>query len=276
MRLAVLFAAASSLVAAFPLDVGNSSATSALSTQLSKRATVTADGTSLQSGTLFDSVDWQASGVLLEGCDISTGISECHTLALAPSGQLARRSEPEPVLVERDNVLVARAAPRQRIEFLSRPNSRTGETWTYSWSYGLAPGVSTSDHFLHLVQLFSRTTGGFLFALDALDLGAGPVVRIVDSDQGRCATARGDCPTLPLSRFAGRTMRHVLRVRWGVQGFLDYSIRDLRTNARLLTYSRSSTNLPDNGYVKTGLYRAIIDGATSATAYVGDFAFVRE
>ncbi|GAA5916953.1 hypothetical protein JCM8208_001656 [Rhodotorula glutinis] len=240
------------------------------------RATVIADGTSLQSTTLFDSVDWQASGVLLEGCDVFTGISDCHTLALAPSGQLARRAAPE--IVDRNNPLVARAAPRQRIEFLSRPNSRDGETWTYSWSYRLAPGISTSDHFFHLVQLFSRTTNGFLFALDALDLGdgAGPVVRIVDSDQGRCATARGDCPSMPLGRFVGRTTRHVLRVRWGDEGFFDYQIRDLRTNARLLTYSRSSADLPANGYLKTGLHRAIIEGATSATAYVGDFAFGRE
>ncbi|GAA5932520.1 hypothetical protein JCM3775_005942 [Rhodotorula graminis] len=165
--------------------------------QLVRRTTVIADGTSLQSGTLFDSVDWQASGVLLEGCDIFTAISDCHTLALAPSGQLARRSDPG--FDERNRSLVARAAPRQRIEFLSRPNSRAGETWTYSWSF---PSRSRYQYF--------------------------------------------------------------------------YSIRDLRSNARLLTYSRSSTNLPDNGYLKTGLYRAIIEGATSATAYVGDSAFARE
>jgi len=54
------------------------------------------------------------------------------------------------------------------------------------------------------------------------------------------------------------------------------TIRDQRTNARLLSYSRSGTSLPANGYLKTGIYRAIIEGATSATAYVGDFAFGRE
>jgi len=68
MRLVVSLFLAASLVVALPLDTRNSSH-SALSGQLNKRATVIADGTSLQSGTLFDSVDWQASGVLLDGCE---------------------------------------------------------------------------------------------------------------------------------------------------------------------------------------------------------------
>ncbi|TNY20600.1 hypothetical protein DMC30DRAFT_352041 [Rhodotorula diobovata] len=242
------------VASAIPLGVSNSSSSS--DPHLDKRATVIADGTSLQSGTLGPGVDWQASGVLSEGC-------EC----------LARRSE-HPALVERaSSELLPRQIARQRIDFLSRPNSVAGESWTYAWSYRLKAGVSSSDHFFHIMQLFSRVTGGYLFALDVLTLDdeRGPLVRIVDSNAGRCSGS--GCPSLPLSRFAGRTTRHELRVKWGEGGSFTYTITDSSSGARLLTYSRSGTSLPANGYVKTGLYRAVVPGATSATAYVGDFNF---
>lgn len=67
---------------AIPLGVSNSSSSS--DPHLDKRATVIADGTSLQSGTLGPGVDWQASGVLSEGCEC---VPPC--LCLAPRHNLA-------------------------------------------------------------------------------------------------------------------------------------------------------------------------------------------
>ncbi|BGP36615.1 hypothetical protein JCM10449v2_000516 [Rhodotorula kratochvilovae] len=264
-----LLSLAASLITAVPLPAGNSSE---LVSHLDRRATVLADGTSLQYGSLSGSVDWQASGVLSQGCDLWTGITDCYTLSLAPSGQLARRSIAS--LAPRSDDFFLLAVARQRIEFLSRPNTKNGETWTFAWSYRLAAGVSSSDHFFHIMQLFSRATDGFLLALDVLTLDAaeGPVVRIVDADEDRCSTARGDCPSVPLGRFEGRTTRHMLKVKFGDEGWFEYTVTT-SFGAPLLSYSRYGTSLPSNGYVKTGLYRAVVAGATRATAYAGDFSF---
>ena len=80
------------------------------------------------------------------------------------------------------------------------------------------------------MQLFSRATDGFLFALDVLTLDAaeGPIVRIVDADEDRCSTARGDCPSVPLGRFEGRTTRHTLKVKFGDDGWFECAVPVLR------------------------------------------------
>ncbi|GAA5918838.1 hypothetical protein JCM1841_002764 [Sporobolomyces salmonicolor] len=133
-------------------------------------------------------------------------------------------------------------------------------------------GTARQNHFFHLTQLFSRSARGFILALDLLD----GRIQIVDSDSSRCGRDAGTaCPSVSVEDYWGRTTLHDLRVEYGEAGSVDYTILDLShpSHPTLLHYSFSDSSVPGRGSLKTGLYRAVVDGATTAEALVGDFDF---
>ncbi|GAA5898677.1 hypothetical protein JCM6882_000894 [Rhodosporidiobolus microsporus] len=216
-------------------------------------AVVLANGLSMQYGTISSSVDWQSSGVLLQGCSINANINNCYQLMLAATGQLQPGDD----------------SPRQRIEFLSKPNAQEGQTWRYQWRYRLTPGISSGSSFSHLVQLLSRAQGGYVIALDTLN---GRVV-VRDSVPSRCPAA--GCPSVPNSAFWGITTTHLMVVRFGAGGGITYTVRNTATNALILSYTITNQFIPADASLKTGIYRAVTATTSPGQARVGDFSFVR-
>ncbi|GAA6039062.1 hypothetical protein JCM8097_000178 [Rhodosporidiobolus ruineniae] len=181
----------------------------------------------------------------------------------------------------------------QRIEFYSSDYSAAGETWHYSWKYYLVPGVASSvstpiflpnarhdnlnplfappqDHFFHLSQLLSREFSNPVYALDLYE----STVAIEDLyDTSRCSS--GICKSISQESFWGRTTYHSVTVTFGDYGSYAYTVTDASTGGILLSYSTSGVTVPASASLKTGIYRAVVDGATSATAYVGDLSFVK-
>ncbi|GAA6039058.1 hypothetical protein JCM8097_000176 [Rhodosporidiobolus ruineniae] len=214
---------------------------------------ILANGLAMSYGTLSSSVQWQASGVLLQGCTANVNIQTCYQLMLAATGQLQPGAD----------------SPRQRIEFLSTPYALEGETWRYRWRYNLTPGISSGSQFTHLMQLLSRDMGGFVIALDTLN----GRVRIVESVPSRCPAA--GCPSVPNSAFRGITTMHDMAVRFGTGGSITYTIRNAATNALILSYSFTDSFVPAAASIKTGVYRAVVATTTPAMARLGNFNFQR-
>ncbi|BGP12600.1 hypothetical protein JCM10213v2_000517 [Rhodosporidiobolus nylandii] len=216
---------------------------------VSARATSTAlaNGLSMRTGTISSSVKFQASGVLLQGCDTDVNISPCFQIELAASGQL------EP----------GASSSRQRTELLSSVYGKTGEQWRYRWDYRLSPGVASGLTFFHMFQLFSRDLGGFIFALDLI---SGRVV-IRDSAAPRCGAA---CPSVSQSAFLGITTSHDLTVTYG-----DDTVRNAATNALILQYNVSNSFIPAMASAKMGIYRAVVSTTSAAQAFAGAFNFQR-
>lgn len=106
------------------------------------------------------------------------------------------------------------SAPRQRIEILSWPPTNDTSKNLYKWKYYLVNNVHSSTHFFHIVQLFSRTLGGFVIAL-GLQNG-----RLVISDNVR-PNCGGICPSIPLTEVWGKTLYHRMLVTWGPQGSIE-------------------------------------------------------
>ncbi|GAA5971088.1 hypothetical protein JCM21900_000393 [Sporobolomyces salmonicolor] len=242
------------LAASVSADVGENR----LPARLPKRVppVTLSNGESFASGKIDTEVRWQSSGVILPFCLNGNVIKKCWTLQENAKGQRAE----------------TRGTARQRIEFLSWPPAKTGSKWHYSWKYHLSEGIGSSNHFFHLTQLFSRSARGFILALDLLD----GRIQIVDSDSSRCGRDSGKaCPSLSVEDYWGRTTLHDLRVEYGEEGSVDYTILDLShpSHPTLLHYSFSDSSVPGRGSLKTGLYRAVVDGATTAEALVGDFDF---
>ncbi|ORY75694.1 hypothetical protein BCR35DRAFT_333076 [Leucosporidium creatinivorum] len=205
-------------------------------------ARVLANGTSMTSGRFSSSVHWQSSGILTQGeCPTNVALNPCFTAELASTGDESGNN-------------------RQRIEMFSWRPSKLGESWVYDWEYYLVPGAGSSDHFFHLMQLFSRDAATFLIGLDLFN-GA---VRIFDTMEHPKTIA---CPSIPLAEFEGKTTKHHMEVTFGSNGTID-------CNSTLLTYNTTG-NVSAGASLKTGLYRLIQPDQTNATAHLGDFSFVK-
>ncbi|TDL20681.1 cytochrome P450 [Rickenella mellea] len=204
-----------------------------------KRATMLATGTSGKrvTGTLPNGLQWQATGQLAKGCDASTGIKDCFSLSLTsnPNSQLDPKF-----------------GDRQRIEFRT-PNGKAGKTQTYTWKYNVPANTPTSEHFFHMMQVFSETKGGPLITLDAVDGALG----FTDFRSG--APKKSQLPSAKISKFAGRTTLHKMVVTWGTKGKVSYTIADANTGEHILSYSNSG-NLTPEAYLKFGTYRKVFDG----------------
>ncbi|GAA5865566.1 hypothetical protein JCM8547_007651 [Rhodosporidiobolus lusitaniae] len=223
------------------------------------RGRILADGNAATSGVLVKGVKWQASGVLEEGANLPGQ-------AVAIQYPLTIHQGPPGTTVDTKG--------RQRTEILSWPPAAAGETWVYSWRFHLAGPLPTSSKFFHLTQILSRVQGGFVVALGLvqnnlrissvlpplLDPVTGAPLPLPEVDAGRCWN---------------RTLRHEARVRWGTGGFVDYQIHDALTGETLLQYYRGGPdiNVPSQGSIKCGLYRAHV--CSPASAVVGDFSFCK-
>ncbi|BGP12623.1 hypothetical protein JCM10213_008760 [Rhodosporidiobolus nylandii] len=213
---------------------------------------VLANGLSMQYGTISPSVQFQASGILLQGCTMIVNINPCFQMMLAASGQLQPGAD----------------SPRQRIEFLSTPFGQEGEQWRYRWRYRLSPGVASGPNFFHMFQLLSRDLGGYVIALDLI---SGSVV-IRESVPSRCGAA---CPSIPQSAFLGITTSHDLSVTYGDGGSISYTVRNAATNALILQYNVSNSFIPAMASAKMGIYRAVVSTTSAAQAFAGAFNFQR-
>jgi len=157
-------------------------------------------------------------GILSSGCSSSIDISDCFTLSLTSNAnkELDIRDPPFPT-------------PRQRVEFRSLTEA-DGSTFKYTWKHYLHSGVSTSDHFFHLMQVFSTGNGGPVVTLDARS-GTAAIQDYARS----CSDTR--CPAIPLSSFTDRVTHHTMTVTYGPNGKLHYVVSDAGSGDTLLSYS---------------------------------------
>lgn len=82
------------------------------------------------------------------------------------------------------------------------------------WRTYLVSTVHSSSHFFHIVQLFSRTSAGFVIALGLLN------GRLIISDNIR-PNCGGTCPSISLEEVWGKTLYHRMVVEWGPNGCID-------------------------------------------------------
>jgi hypothetical protein len=197
---------------------------------------------------------------------------------------------------------------RQRTEILSWPPAASSETWSYSWRFHLAGPLPTSSKFFHLTQILSREQGGFVVALGLVQNKfriSSQLPPLLDPVTGQPLPL----PEMDAANFYNRTTYHSATVQWGAGGFVDCAfplflpclrvltsaalssfslsttlcryadcfvslsdyIQDAVTGELLLRYSIQNVNVPAQGSIKCGLYRAHI--CSAATAVVGDFDF---
>ncbi|KAJ3772389.1 hypothetical protein FB446DRAFT_736784 [Lentinula raphanica] len=195
-------------------------------------------------------------GPLYHGCNLSgVTISDCYQFTLS--------SDPTKNLEDYSS-----SSPRQRTEFLT-PSAAAGTSHRYRWSFllvfhfriefthvahrshhSLQPPVGTSNHFFHLMQLFSRDDGGPIITLDAIN-GA-----IAIKDNYRDCSQTG-CPSISLSAFTGKTTIHDVTVKYGSSGSIKYVITDSATSKVLLSYSATG-KMGGNASIKFGTYRLTI------------------
>ncbi|ORY75692.1 hypothetical protein BCR35DRAFT_314621 [Leucosporidium creatinivorum] len=217
------------------------------------RPVLLADGSSFKSGSLGKTLKWQSGGVLYsDSCPGDVNISSCYSASLGANGN--------------------RAAPdRQRLELYSYPVATAGQTWTYNWSYYLVPGVSSYNSFFHLSQLLSRESGGYVIALDLL------ASRVKILDKTGAIPSVGSISSAPVASFWGKTTYHSVTVTYGAQGSLRYTIRGSSdiTQTPLIDYILPNATVAAQTSIKTGLYRYYVQGQSPATAYLGDFSFVK-
>jgi len=190
------------------------------------------DGTSMQRGTISTSLAWQSSGIYLnifpgvssclivlgilyQGCEPPMKIANCYSLFLTSDPQ--KQLDP------------GYPTPRQRIEFRS-PNQADGTTFKYTWKHYLDRGVGTTQHFFHLMQVFSTGDGGPVVTLDALS-GKATIVDFFRS----CVDTR--CPSIDIAALEGRVTSHSMIVRYGPHGKLNYNVSDALTGTTLLSYN---------------------------------------
>ncbi|KAM0751032.1 hypothetical protein T439DRAFT_380053 [Meredithblackwellia eburnea MCA 4105] len=161
------------------------------------------------------------------------------------------------------NGLVKRDTSRQRIELYSWPKAPSGRTFLYQWSYNLRP-VNTGDHFFHIAQLIRRNGDG------------GPVVTL-NALKGRISFQAPGLgfkkgSSVPLSRFVKRTTRHIVKVKYGSKGSIDWLVKD---GKKVIMSFHAKGNMGVNGSIKFGLYRRLTSGMKAATAYAGDYSVRR-
>jgi hypothetical protein len=125
---------------------------------------------------------------------------------------------------------MAYSSPRQRIEFLSWPPAPAGSTFRYTWSTYLQSPISTGKQFFHLWQLFSREEGGPTVSLTATN----GRVAIDDNVREGCA---GSCPSIALGGYTDKVVKHDLKVTYGKEGSLLYTMTDAGTGQTLLRYT---------------------------------------
>ncbi|KDQ56274.1 hypothetical protein JAAARDRAFT_307218 [Jaapia argillacea MUCL 33604] len=220
---------------------------------LVKRDAPLADGNSMQYGTLSNGLQWQASGVLKQGCSSagSPHITSCYSLSFTndPTKQL------DPGFPD---------SPRQRIEFLT-PTGNDGTSHTYTWKYYLAPGTGSTTHFFHLMQVFSRGTAG---GAPVITLDAVKDTVAVEDNVRNCTNPK--CPSIALSSFEGKTTHHSMAITYGPSGKINYVVKDDSGNT-LLSYQATGSMGTGGTYIKFGEYRAAVSGMTIANAALGDF-----
>ncbi|GAA6038791.1 hypothetical protein JCM8097_002892 [Rhodosporidiobolus ruineniae] len=215
-----------------------------------------ADGNGQQAGVLGKGIKWQASSPLEVGSNLPG-----HAVYI--QNPLTIHMGPPATCVD--------AKGRQRTEILSWPPAAAGQTWLYQWRFHLAGPVPTSSKFFHLTQLLSRESGGFVVALGLVNNKvkiSSILPPLVDPQTGKELTL----PGMDAERYWNRTTYHRAQVQWGPGGFVDYSIADAITGEPLLRYCVSNVgNVPAQGSIKCGLYRAHV--CSAATAVCGDFDF---
>ncbi|BGP20107.1 hypothetical protein JCM10213v2_008242 [Rhodosporidiobolus nylandii] len=160
------------------------------------------------------------------------------------------------------------AKDRQRTEILSWPPAAAGETWIYKWRFHLSGPLPTSFKFFHLTQILSRESGGFVVSLGLVNnkVKISSILPPLLDPAGQPLPL----PEIPAERYWGRTTYHRAVVKWGPGGSIDYTVEDSVTGELLLRYCVSA-DIPAQGSIKCGLYRAHV--CSAATAVVGDFDF---
>jgi len=228
----------------FPLT--SAAAATAAVTQLSDGKTIEYGMSGLATG-LFE---WQASGILTQGCTLSTAISGCYGISLTsdPNSQLDTHF-PD--------------SPRQRMEF--RTNGYpSGSRYSFTWKQYLPTSVTTSTHFFHLMQVFDEVQDGPILTLDAVS----NQMSFTDFVGDKCAD---DCPAVALDSYNGRTTLHSLQITFGPNGQFDYFISDAVTGDEIMEYHTAGQFGTSSTYVKYGTYRATFSGMSTISAAVGDF-----
>ncbi|TFK49336.1 hypothetical protein OE88DRAFT_412188 [Heliocybe sulcata] len=235
------------LLVALPLALGDD-----MQTALQSRDRVLADGSKMFEGNI-NGFEWQATGVLKQGCPSSVHIKDCYDLELTnnPKKQL------DPKHLDQ---------PRQRIEFANE-GVADGITATYKWKYYLFSKTKTTKTFFHLMQLLTHGgTGGPVITLDAV---AG-VVAVKDHVRDCSKT---HCPSIPLAQFTDRTTEHTLTFTAGSKGKMQYLVKNADTGATLLSYSASGNMGTKRTGVKFGTYRGAVTGMSASSAALGDFTY---
>ncbi|KAJ7192698.1 hypothetical protein GGX14DRAFT_506315 [Mycena pura] len=197
---------------------------------------------------------WQASGVLEQGCTLST-ISNCFHMFLTsdPTSQLDTNHLD---------------SPRQRDEF-HFPQVSAGTPFTYTWKHYLYASTGTGSTWFHIMQAFGVSENGPLVTLDA-EAGT---LRIKDYVRGTGGASCGSvtCPTTNLANYHGTTTTHHLSGSFGPSGSLTYKVTN-DAGSTIISYSVSGNMGAGAGYVKFGIYRQVFDGMTTANAVVGDWS----
>ncbi|KAJ7054421.1 hypothetical protein C8F01DRAFT_1163296 [Mycena amicta] len=218
-----------------------------------RRLTTINSGTAFVQGTI-DGMTWQASGLLEQGCTLST-ISSCYHMYLTsdPTAQLDTNHLD---------------SPRQRDEF-HFPQVAAGQSFSYTWKQYLYSSTGTGSTWFHLMQAFGVSENGPLVTLDA-ESGQ---LRVKDYVRGTGGTSCGSvtCPSTSLSNYQGTTATHTISGKFGPTGSLSYKITN-DNGATILSYSVSGNMGAGAGYVKFGMYRLTWDGMTTANAVVGDWS----
>ena len=157
-----------------------------------------------------------STGILTQGCTISTSIDNCYGISLTsdPTAQLDTHF-PD--------------SPRQRIEFRTDAHP-SGSSFSFTWKQYLSANVTTSTHFFHLMQVFDMTADGPILTLDAVK----NQLTFTDFDGDKC---NEDCPAVALDEYNGRTTMHSLQITFGSSGKFDYTINDADTGSKILSYS---------------------------------------
>jgi len=218
--------------------------------------TILNNGTSKQIGLLPNGLQWQASGILTQGCTVISPIQNCYDLSLGsnPAQELDPGFTP----------------PRQRVEFRA-PSQAPGTTYLYSWKHYLAPNVSSSATFFYLMQIKSNALQQPYLALNV----AQNSVRMRNFIDPTCGVT--GCPSINLTTYAGRTTTHTMRFTAGSNGTAVYLVQDTKTGAALLSYSTTgdfgnTTVAANQTFVKFGIYRSVYAGMSAVNASAGDYS----
>lgn len=162
----------------------------------------------------------QASGKVISGCN---GSSDCYTLSLGSSGDSFAANSGSVDMSD-----------RQRIEFLTDYNSENnGQSWEYSWTSSVSKDTGLeSSQWMHMWQLF--TDAGAFVQLTAMNNKVSVRVKVAGArKRGKCST------TIPYDDFKGNTYNHSMKVTYGPDGSMTYTMTDASTKKQTLSCSYS-------------------------------------